>query len=81
MSADISDSDLPVDIDIDASSEKLSVRELWEGRWKTSNTRFKNMFSNKEFGLECSVCDRDLTKASNKHVEILRSANQGIIDF
>jgi hypothetical protein len=53
-SADISDSDRPVDIDIDASSEELSVCELWEARWNTSNTRFKNMFTN-EFGLECSV--------------------------
>jgi hypothetical protein len=77
-SADISDSDPPVDVDIDASSEELSVRELLEARWKTSTTRFKNMFTNNEFGLECNVCDRlwfdrDLTKASNKHVEILRS--------
>jgi hypothetical protein len=56
---------------------ELSVRELWEARWKTSNARFKNMFTSNELGLECSVCnslwfDRDLTKASNKHVEILR---------
>jgi hypothetical protein len=49
------------------------VRELWEARWKTSSTRFKNTFTNNEFGLECSMCDRDLTKASNKRVDILRS--------
>jgi hypothetical protein len=77
-SADIPDSNPPMDVDIDASSEKLSVRELWEARWKTSNTRFKNMFTKNEFGLECSACvrlwfDRDLTKASNKHVLILCS--------
>jgi hypothetical protein len=40
-SADLSDTDPPVDEDIE-----LSVRELWEARWKTSNTRFKNMFTN-----------------------------------
>jgi hypothetical protein len=57
-SADISNSDPPVDVDIDASSEELSVRKLSEARWKTSNTRFKNMFSNNEFGLERSVWDR-----------------------
>jgi hypothetical protein len=66
-SADISDTDPPVDVDIE-----LSVRELWEARWKTSSTRFKNMFSNNEFGLQCIVCDRDLMKAGNKHVDILR---------
>jgi hypothetical protein len=73
IGADISASDPPADVDIE-----LSVRELWEARWKTSNTRFKNMITNNAFGLECSVCerlwfDRNLTKASNKHVEILRS--------
>jgi hypothetical protein len=102
-SADITDGDPPVAVDIDmsssdepmdidasdgllvastvvdhTSSEELSVRELWEARWKTSNTRFKNMFTNIEFGLECSACDRlrfdrDLTKSSNKHVEVSRS--------
>jgi hypothetical protein len=53
-SADISDSDPPVDVDVDAPSEELSMRELWEARWKTSNTRFKNMFTNNLFGMECS---------------------------
>jgi hypothetical protein len=48
-SADIAGTAPPVDVDIE-----LSVRELWEARWKTSSTRFKNMFSNNEFILERS---------------------------
>jgi hypothetical protein len=43
------------------------------------------MFTNNEFGLECSVCDRlwfdrNLTKASNKLVEILRSDISDYLD-
>jgi hypothetical protein len=101
-SAGVTDSDPPVDVDIDMSSsdepmdvdtsdessvastgvddgcrKRISVRELWEARWATSNTRFKKV-STDDFGLECSVAarlwfPRDLTQASNKHVQVLCS--------
>jgi hypothetical protein len=56
------------------SYRRLSAKlvPIFVDKGMSRNTRFKNMFSNSEFGLQCIVCDRDLMKASNKHVDILR---------
>jgi hypothetical protein len=52
------------------------TRDLWQHKWTASNAHFDHVFLSSDFGHEYSVCDNlwlieDLTKVTNKHVDVL----------